>query len=188
MHAEHSIGRVALTLCGKERMSIQHRAFDFDWAAFSTQLQGTLEFALQHDDATVLRPFIDANCSRLIDPDAWEPIGANWTTKHKADTQSLADIALTKFYDPTNDNGIGHMWPRLGETLSAECQIALLGSPIGAGDQQFDPGRMGSYFQTSDVIVQSIAILADCADPTLTEYRAFLKSCMANRHGVYVTF
>ncbi len=127
-------------------MSMHHKAYAFKWAAFEQELLPIVERALGNDDAAELARFISENQAFLQDPYEGEPLPRDWRAKLEVgDVQELADIALTRYYDPSADSGLGHDWVRISHA-SAGIAGALLGQTIGPDRNPFDPGRMGRTF------------------------------------------
>jgi hypothetical protein len=170
-------------------MSMSHKAYAFDWRWFECDLRPLLEDALVTDNARRLETFIDDHREVLTDPYEGEPLADDWReTLENRDVHEYGDYALTRFYDPANDCGIGGAWARLSERLSQPAADALLGCTIGPPMRLFDPGRQGSYFQASAQVPQSLAMLKPLALPDLAVFIALLEQCAAERCGVYVTF
>jgi hypothetical protein len=168
---------------------MSHKAFAFDWNAFDLDLGIILLAALDTDDGAELAEFIEQERSRLTDPYNGDPLPADWRGRLEAgDVQELADFALTRYYRVRDDRGVGSAWLGLGESLSAEQARALLGAPFGAGDRLFDPGRLGSYFQSPAMARESLEAVAGLAAEEVQPFRELLAECVARRLGAYVTF
>jgi len=71
---------------------------------------------------------------------------------------------------------------RIEEALSPEGRGALLGIAIGPAANLFDPGGMGSYFQTPHEVARSLKILR--AVPQLGEYCEGLARAVNNSRGL----
>jgi hypothetical protein len=171
-------------------VSIAQKAFEFDWLAFNADFRPLLVAALGSHDKAILLAFIDNHRDAIRDPYEGEPLNADWQTQLEDpdDVQALGDFALTRYYDPTADFGIGHTWLGLSEKLNPQERDALLGHPIGNGASLFDPGRMGSYFQSPELLIESIKVLSRARRPDLENYVACLGACQAKGKGIYVTF
>jgi hypothetical protein len=170
-------------------MSMQHRAYAFDWSAFVAELLPTLVRALAADDGRPLADFNDANRSELSDPYEGDPLPEDWRALlESGDTQELADFALTRYYRPGDDHGVGSGWLAVIDALPPEAASALLGKPVGPEGCWFDPGRMGSYFQSPSEVADSSEILGVVDLPDIWEFRRLLADCVGKRLGVYVTF
>jgi hypothetical protein len=139
-------------------MSIEHKAFVFDYEAFELELKEILEIALDLNEIGDLEDFIVLNIDCLTDPYEGEPLSKN---RHKGleykDPHEYGDFALTKFYNPAEDIGLGYDWVKIEDVLSSESgeSISILGCQIGKEDNYFDPGKMGSYFQSSSMVIDN---------------------------------
>lgn len=168
---------------------MEHRAFAFDWTAFEADLLPLIVSALEADDGRPLASYIDAHHRELRDPYEGDPLPSDWRTLlENGDAQELADFALTRYYRPGDDWGLGPAWHAIDEAATPEVRAALLGSPIGPEGYPFDPGSMGSYFQRPSEVKHSAAVLAEVSLPGLSELRSLLGQCIGERRGVYVTF
>jgi hypothetical protein len=169
---------------------MEHKAFEFDWMAFDADLRPLLVAALRTQDSAPIIAFLDRHKDFIRDPYEGEPLAADWQTQldDPDDVQALGDFALTRYYDPTADFGIGNTWLGLSEKLNPQEPDALLGRSIGNGASVFDPGRMGSYFQSPELLIESITVLSSAQQPKLAEYVTCLGACQAKRKGIYVTF
>lgn len=170
-------------------MPMEHRAYAFDWLRFESDLYLLLVGALAANDPIELEAYIDQHLDELTDPYEGEPLSPDWRdTLENRDVHEYGDYALTRFYAPAVCRGIGYEWARLSDELPAPAAKALLGFPVGPGDNRFDPGRYGSYFQTPGGVRESLAVLQAHACPALAEYLWLLEQCAAEGRGVYVTF
>jgi hypothetical protein len=170
-------------------MSMEHKAFAFDWQQFVRGLRPVLVLALADDDPAPLESFIDRHRAELTDPYEGEPLPDKWRDLLEAgDVQELADFAQTRYYRSSEDRGLGDKWTELSDELPSAAAAALLGTPLGPPDARFDPGRMGAYFQTPARVRRSLAVLAGVRRGELRPYRELLKRCVAAGLGVYVTF
>src|SRR6187455_1169828 len=112
-------------------MSFDHKAFAFDWMAFSNELLPWLSAALARVDRDTLAAFVDANVSVCRSPYDGQPLSLAWRGMLEAnDVQELADFALTKYYDPTDDHGLSDGWMEIDEDLTPDVRTALLGQAI----------------------------------------------------------
>jgi hypothetical protein len=170
-------------------MSLDHKAFLFDWDRFQDELAPLLTQALQTGDGTHLSSFIESNRSHCQSPYDGEALSADWQSEGEFESvQELADIALSKYYDPNASFGLGSDWQALTESLSQEQQTALLGTPLGRAPHLFDPGLQGSYFQTPATVHQSLHCLADQEQTQLVTFCEQLAAAVAQGKGLYVTF
>jgi hypothetical protein len=169
---------------------MQRKAFRFDCEAFDTELRERLHNALLTNDAAQLASYINSATSEFSDPYEGEALTADWTQvlSDPNDVHELGDYALTRFYDPTADFGIGDAWIAVDESLSDVQRNAILGLAIGPATNSFDPGKMGSYVQTRNDVVKSRSVLREVNDERLAKYINLLDQCASSGHGVYVTF
>ena len=148
-------------LRGVNAVSMSHRAFAFDWNAFSMELRPILEEALESDNPTGLIRFVDANLGQCSDPSEGELLSPEWKDHlSHASVQEIGDFALTKYYDVKGDSGLGTAWLELDDQLGVSAREALLGISLSGAGRSFDPGLMGSYFQPPEKVAHSSTILA----------------------------
>jgi hypothetical protein len=178
-------------------MSMEHRAFVFEYEAFQLELKEILETALNLNEIKSIEDFIKLNIDYLKDPNEGEPLIESWheTIEYK-DAHQYGDFALTKFYDPVEDIGLGYSWNEIEDILSSESEeyISILGHPIGKNDNYFNPGKMGSYFQSLSMIVENknkIDIFMrnnlDCVE-SLTPVALMFNFAIVSNKGLYITF
>jgi hypothetical protein len=168
---------------------MEHKAYAFDYASFANELRPILEEALREDSVDALREFIQANLPRLLHP-AGGPLPKAWEDElENSDVHEYGDFALTRFYDPGDDIGLGEAWVEVAELYGQKVSDLLLGRPIG-GETLFDPGRLGSYFQSADDVEQSLAQLRVLLRGSDAEFRAAAFELFeeARGRGLYVTF
>lgn len=174
----------------KHRMSMQHKAFRFDWDAFNAELRERLHHALLTNDPSQLTSYINSDVSEFSDPYDGDTLTTDWVQllSDPTDVHEIGDYALTRFYDPTADFGVGDAWMEIGQELEDAQRHALLGRAIGPTSNPFDPGKMGSYFQTTKDVVHSRSTLFGVKKDGLTEFLGLLGRCVSLGRGVYVTF
>lgn len=174
-------------------MSMDHKAFAFNDDAFRSELRGLLEQALQEGQVATLRAFIEAHRAELSDPYEGAPLDDDWESQIEIkDAHQYGDFALTKYYDPTDDVGLGASWQAVDEVLTSHglAEHILLGASL-AG---FDPGKQGSYFQSPTMVRENLRRVDDllATKPALTGQLAALRSMLdatARRGmGLYITF
>ena len=163
-------------------MSMSHKAFAFEWQNYVDNFLPLLNTAIQEKSSKPLIDFINLNLGEIKDPYEGLSVGHDWKTQlETGDFQEIADFALTAFYDPSEDFGLDQDWIEISESLNKTERNALLGQPI----LGFDPGRMGSYFQTVEQRQTSADILAKNSLETLRNYANHLTLLNS---GLYVTF
>jgi hypothetical protein len=170
-------------------MSMDHKAFAFDWNSFERDLLPILIGSLASGDGESIRAFIQEHRKRLLDPYEGNPLPDDWISLlETGDVQELSDFALTLYYHPSEDQGVGPAWSQLVQQLPTEIQASLLGDPIGTTTGRFDPGRMGSYFQTPEQVQDSIRALSENGRSDLAHYRRLLEECKSSQLGLYRRF
>ena len=170
-------------------MSMCHKAFVFDWIAFERAFRSTLEDAIRDSDQKALADYIERHRAECRDPYEGDPLPEDWTgLLEVGDAQELADFALTRYYSPAEDFGVGELWPQVDSELPEDARRALLGFAIGSTTSLFDPGRTGSYFQTPEMVGDSLSILANYSHEETATYLQLLRQAIEGGFGVYVTF
>jgi hypothetical protein len=176
---------------------MEHKAFLFNYQSFDRELRAVLEDALRSGDHGSLVSFINAHLVDLRDPYEGEPLGANWEALIETqDPHQFGDFALTKYYNPTADIGVAAAWENLQELIAKNdpllAESPILGSTIGPKDNAFDPGKMGSYFQSAQQVRQSQSYLLNLAKEkpaeVLSGALAMLQEAADAGTGLYVTF
>ena len=174
-------------------MSFDHKAFIFDYIQFESELKNILETALETNKITDLEDFIINNISFLRNPDDGEFLFKNWIEMLQyKDSHGYGDIALTKFYNPLEDIGLGCDWIEIESFFPNK--INMLGFPIGKSDNYFDLGKMGSYFQNLDMVIQNKEIInklikdnqnhTELLEPVLD----ILNTAISANKGLYIYF
>lgn len=178
-------------------MSMEHKAFVFDYDAFVDELGNILENALLTNNNEKLVSFIKQNINSLKDPYEGEPLNTSWEAiVEPKDPNQYGDFALTKFYDPQDDIGLGAMWENVQNILKQECgkSLIILGTPFGSKNSYFDPGKMGSYFQSKSQIQGNLQLLTDIIHLSpdlfseLNEAFNMIQKAAEAEKGLYVTF
>lgn len=166
-------------------MSKPHLAFVFDEAAFRRDLAPLLD---RHEDVA-LESFINDHRARLRDPETGEALGLSW--REKSENEGFARraaLALTAFYDPTANIGLGSAAEKLRFSLMdlyPEGRVFVGGGLLGVPE---------GYFQSAGYVAASVVILerlraehrlkADIIDPVL----AMLQMAASAGHGLYLIF
>lgn len=179
-------------------MSMSHKAYAFDWKAFQRdELVGLLHDALATDDPASLIRYIENNRNALRDPYEGEPLPVNWRDMlENNDVQEFGDYALTRFYDPGDDWGMGNWWSKISNRFPPSDRNALAGFCVGPENNPFNPGRQASCFQTPEQVKQSLGTVEKFDPLKLEEYqrkllatfKTLLEDCVEKRLGLYVTF
>ncbi len=171
-------------------MSMAHKAFRFDWLGFQRELAPLMYEALSSGSPEKLLRFVDANLTSCSSPYDGDRLDSRWRQKMEtADLQEVANFALTRYYDPDADHGLSDAWIDEDASLPPAAREALLGTAFGpSADALFDPGRMGSYFQSPEQVRASLAALEGLERPRLVAFGELLKAAVADAKGIYVTF
>jgi hypothetical protein len=139
---------------------MEHKAYAFDWRAFEFDLLPLLVDSLLAKETGGLVAYIDQHRNELTDPDEGQPLPVDWrNTLGNRDVHEFGDYALTRFYDPDDCWGVGYTWAHLSDELPEPAANVLLGFTVGPAAHRFDPGRYGSYFQTPELVHESLAVL-----------------------------
>jgi hypothetical protein len=175
---------------------MQHKAFLFDYAAFDRELRPLLEGALYSGSTRELLSFLESNLHRLRDPYEGEPLNAEWHTLIQTpDIHHYGDFALTKYYDPTADIGLGTAWEEVQESLARDSRLAtspILGRTVGPDNDPLDPGKMGAYFQSPELVHANWLYLSHFAkkhpSDSLNKAVQMLHQATQAKKGLFVTF
>jgi hypothetical protein len=173
-------------------VSMSHKAYAFDWRTFQKdELHALLFTALQSSDAAGIKRYIDAHRDELRDPYEGEALEPDWEAMlENRDVHAYGDFALTRFYDPSDDQGLADDWLVIDGQLSDPDRATLLGVAMGPIGQEFDPGRQGSYFQTPELVIESLRRIESLSArmPQLRSFAELLRVCADSGRGIYVTF
>lgn len=171
-------------------MSMSHKAFAFDWRRFeSDELYTLITRALESNQVACLVAYIEKHLPELKDPYEGVPLDQTWQELlDNRDVHEYSDFALTRFYDPAADLGVAEEWIEIDRSLTEAERGVFLGFPIHAAKTAFDPGRMGSYFQTPEQVSESLKIVNQLAITSIASFKRLLESCSQHRLGIYVTF
>jgi hypothetical protein len=177
-------------------MSMEHKAFLFDHERFEHELRPVLERALAQGSSEDLKRFIADHLQALKDPYEGMPLDEDWEDLLEIDEpDQYGDFALTKYYDPAQDFGLGSEWfseQELIESKSPGASALLLGKPLSGGDALFDPGKMGAYFSSPDDVRDGLRLLKNLAAsgdlPEATAVRVLFEKAANAGVGLYITF
>ncbi|WP_335152798.1 hypothetical protein [Nostoc sp.] len=179
-------------------MSMEHKAFVFDYDTFLQELADILVNALVINQSKDLITFIENNFSYLKYPDEGEPLDSFW--KETIDTNDISqygDFAITKYYNPQCDIGLGYDWLPLYDMLLNEMDkdiSPLLGKNFGIPGNYFNPGKMGSYFQSLEQVKNNFELLSLLLNekkeylPNLALLIKMLANALDLDKGLYITF
>lgn len=123
-------------------MSKSHRAFVFDEAGFRRELAPLL----QRNDSAGLQHFLHDHQAQLRNPETGAPLTDD-------DDHSAPEVALTAFYDPATDIGLGSAAEKLRFAL---IDLYPEGRVFVGGGQL--PGIAGE-FQSAEYVAGSVPLL-----------------------------
>ena len=176
---------------------LQHKAFIFDSDAFAIGLGSILAQGLSTSDNSGLVEFVNDNIAKLVDPYEGRPLTEDWQNLLETpDAHQYGDFALTKFYDPAADIGLGQDWQPVMKVLSLETPRStaiVLGQAFGPTGNYFDPGKLGSYFQSAEDVrrnlseARSIEAYKPGIGPRLSGLLDILQQASEAGMGLYVT-
>ncbi|MGL5806515.1 MAG: hypothetical protein ACRC2R_05385 [Xenococcaceae cyanobacterium] len=179
-------------------MSIDHKAYVFNYDRFQIELKDIIEEALASGNPNELITFIKNNLSYLKDPCEGKPLDGFWQDAIGIlEVDNYGDFALTKFYQPQNCIGLGDKWSEIDDLLCfefGELSLITLGKLLGTKENYFDPGKMGSYFQSPQQVQTNLIRLEDTLEqrPELLQHLVsvvnMLKEASNLGKGLYVTF
>ena len=146
-------------------------------------------------DCSTLREFIENQIANLCDPYEGEPLSEDWEAMLETlDAHQYGDFALTTYYDPLEDVGLGYDWERsehILSTLAEESKFPILGFTIGPDGEPFDPGKMGTYFQSEALVVENLRAIEKAFELDTSSVALplrILRLAATAGKGLYVTF
>ena len=104
------------------------------------------------------------------------------------------DFAITKYYNPEHDIGIGYDWERLDDLLLNVDTSPFLGTLFGSSGNYFDPGKQGSYFQSPEKVKNNLELLDSLSKeklgnlPGIAILKKMLSDASVLEKGLYTTF
>lgn len=175
---------------------MEHKAFLFEYIHFERELQSILAQALSSGDCSELVYFINENLQELRDPYDGNPLDANWSSLiDTPDVHQYGDFALTKYYDPRFDIGLGSDWEETQQQIAEVSNLTscpILGYTIGPKEVPFDPGKMGAYFQSLQQVQDNHASLLKASrkspHPSLEKAIELLAKAVNKQLGLFITF
>lgn len=167
---------------------MEHKAYKFEINGFNSDLKPILLNALSSGDIERLKEFVNKNIIHCSFPWSAEPLPINWEQELEfGDVHEIGDLAITKYYNPDELQGLSYEYIDLTDRYD-EIDKLLLGSPLGIGENNFDPGKMGSYFLSQKEALRTANELKAYKEQVLLSYSEFLLKCVEVDFGVYITF
>ncbi|MEM7713866.1 MAG: hypothetical protein AAF349_09875 [Cyanobacteria bacterium P01_A01_bin.68] len=179
-------------------MTMEHKAFIFDYNTFIKELADILDNALVKNKIHELIAFIEKNLSDLKHPDEGETLNYSWKKIIEiGDVDEYADIAITKYYNPEDNIGLSYNWMQLDDLLLQELNLEispLLGTVFGSSEVYFNPGKQGSYFQSPEKVRENFELINSLSNEKLHKLsnidilkNMFLDALVLQK-GLYLTF
>ncbi|UBF30181.1 hypothetical protein K9N68_39270 (plasmid) [Kovacikia minuta CCNUW1] len=179
-------------------MSMIHKAYVFAYDEFTKELSEILEASLTTNNCEDLIGFIKRNITLLKNPNDWIPLTDAWEASvEPKDAHQYGNVALTKFYNPLEDIGLEYSWMDVDDLLQEELfwrKSIILGHPVGSKNNYFDPGKLGSYFQSPERVLENLDVLKDLLQTkpdlrtSLNQVEVMLQEPARLEKGLYVTF
>jgi len=179
-------------------MSPEQKAYTFAYKPFSTELEPILEAALASGNCQELIDFIQRQRSSLTDPYEGEPLGEDWEQLMEfKDAHQYGDFALTRYYSVTHDIGLGPSWAKIEAELTAAGMKGaelVLGFPVGPRQNLFDPGKMGSYLRSEQLVARHLTELQAAVQngqvprADVLQLERMLSAAASAGRGLYITF
>ena len=173
---------------------MEHKAFIFDFDGFENELCPLIQHALRTDNCSGILEFICNNMDSLVDPYEGEQLQTDWEEMIEvADPHQYGDFALTKYYDPTQDIGLGLAWEVVQDHIDPNRTTSpILGTVVGEFESPFEPGKLGAYFQSRELIAQNLDYvqkIKQCkSSADLDNAIRLLQVASSSEKGLYVTF
>ncbi len=191
--------RCELTLVNEiNKMTMEHKAFIFDYDAFVKELAEILENAIAKNESNQLIAFIENNLLYLKHPDEGKYLDSSWKEfLEVGDVNEYGDFAITKYYNPDDDIGMSYDWMQLDDLLLQELNVdisPLLGTIFASSENYFNPGKQGSYFQSPEKVKQNVELLNSLSNeklhnlPDLATLKKMLLDALVSKKGLYITF
>jgi hypothetical protein len=174
-----------------------HKAYTFNYESFKKELEPILLRSLNNGNNSEIKEFMKNRFSQLTDPYEGNPLSDDWENQLIAkDPHQYGNIALTYYYDPKEDIGLDYDWVDFSEYFEAKFgnrMSPILGFKIGTEERDFDPGKLGSFFQSPEIVkshLKLIQILKN-KDPKfelLSQVEEMLLKAAKKDTGLYATF
>jgi hypothetical protein len=172
-------------------MSIDHKAYLFRYDQFQEELADLVLRSLRTGELGPLRTFINRHRASLTDHATEEPLADDWEEEYgqEPDVQRYADLALTRYYDLTDNLGLGYGFDALLAYLRTVSRLArhadglICGSLFGPKGKRLDPGRMGTGLVSPPEAARFAQLLAGAKWPTIPRPGAAIYAACHYRPG-----
>ncbi|MBV6621412.1 MAG: hypothetical protein KI793_00395 [Rivularia sp. (in: Bacteria)] len=181
-----------------KNMTMEHKAFIFDYDTFVKELADILIDAIETNENHQLIAFIENNLPYLKNSEEGESLDTSWKELIEVgDASEYGDFAITKYYNPADDIGLGYDWMQLDDLLLQELNVdvsPLLGTVFGSSENYFNPGKQGSYFQSLGRVKENFELLNSLSKDKLQSLDnvalliKMLSDALASKKGLYITF
>ena len=113
------------------------------------------------------------------------------------DAHQYGDFALTRYYSVTHDIGLGPSWAKIEAELTAAGMKGaelVLGFPVGPRQNLFDPGKMGSYLRSEQLVARHLTELQAAVQngqvprADVLQLERMLSAAASAGRGLYITF
>jgi hypothetical protein len=156
-------------------MSIDHKAYLFRHTEFQKELGPLLYRALKTGKVTSLRQFIHGYRDSLTDLGTGKPLPEDWEEKigREQEVQRYADLALTRYYNLTENLGLSYGFDALGAflqtipALGPNADRFICGNLFGPKGKRLDPGFMGTGLVAPPQVAQFARLLSSVEWPII---------------------
>ncbi|MFB9235271.1 hypothetical protein ACFFWC_06925 [Plantactinospora siamensis] len=180
-------------------METEHRAFSFDFDGFMANLAPVLQRSLETGDAGALTRFIEANLDRLRSPYPGIAVPTPWPAMFEDEpaVHDLGDFALTRYYRPNDDLGLGSGWAEVYNVAADEVETdtdeLIFGAWFGPEHNRFNPGRIGSFIRLWETVrrqreITAARIRSGAYSDAVVALDRMLSAAGEQKQGLYVTF
>jgi hypothetical protein len=129
----------------------------FDCDGYERELRPILDESLRGGSLEPLRAFIQRHREALKNPHDGQPLAEDWESRlGSRDAHQYGDLAMTRFYEPSSNVGLGEEWDATEDVLTGVGVrgAILLGKLIGPRENLFDPREFQVCYLQSARMVQ----------------------------------
>ena len=173
-------------------MAMEHKAFGFRWNSFREALLPRFYLYLE-GRVDEVADFARAEAGDLFDPYEGMPLRVEQVNEAlvRGEHDFIAEAALTAFYAPSEDVGVGYEYldvhSRL-EALGANYAGLLHGSTLSHAGKLFDPGKMGTFFCDLDEAESKSRLVSTIQDANLRRLLEPMAEAGLAAGGLFITF